>query len=178
MSDIGGLQLLPSQQRKTSVSMSGGNGALAIAGLCFLALGIAYGVASYLISATQKDITSLEAQIGGLYDGRDRAMEQELVTLQKQLAMTEKLLGAHVRWSSMIMSITRSILPNVRLVSFTTNATQRTYSFSAVADSYTTVARQIAALYATEAVREVSVGKVTRGTAGNIEFSVDLTLKL
>ena len=177
MADAGGLQLLPTQKRSFNLGLSGGNGFFVVSLIMLAVVGILYAGVGYFRDRTISRVDDVHAQIQSIYETRDRTQEEKLINLKKQLATTLSILQMHSRWSEGLSNIDRFVLPRVVFISLTADADQKSYTFHATADSYATVAKQIAAFYATDLVTNVKLNKVSVLNEGGIDFSMQLTLK-
>lgn len=174
----GDLQLLPSQKRHFSFGGFSGKSLLFLVSLALIMLaGIGYGVVLYSIGTTMDSIHDVDDQIAEAYRTRDKSQEEKLLNLAKQLGTTRVLLASHIRWSRDFSAVQALIEPRVTFSTLETDTAKRTYSFHAVADSYATVAHQIAAFYRSEAITDVTLTKVGSVGTGGIEFLMQLTLK-
>lgn len=176
MSDLGGLQLLPSQKRNYAIHLQGRNGLLVIALVILLVLGIAYGALSVLAGQVTDEITTTEQSIAAIYRKRNKADEEKLLNFQKQLGTTRTLLKAHTTWSASFVGIQNLIEPRMKFSTLQVDSVKRSYSFHALADSYATVAKQVAVFYGSPLVQDVKVGAISINAEGQVDVSMELTL--
>ncbi len=176
MSDLGGLQLLPSQKRTYSLHMQGNSRLLLVAFILLTVLGVVYGVTLVLSRQAQRKVTDTEQSIEAIYKKRDKAGEEKLLNFQKQLDATRALLQNHVTWSKGFTGIQKLIEPRMKFSSLQADSEKRTYSFHALADSYSTVAKQIAVLYASTLVQDVRVSTISITPNGQVDVTMELTL--
>ncbi|OGN28803.1 MAG: hypothetical protein A3A33_03415 [Candidatus Yanofskybacteria bacterium RIFCSPLOWO2_01_FULL_49_25] len=179
--DIKGLQLLPNHKQPPSgvrlAKVSGGYGLLIVAIVCVLALGGAYW---YFFNTAQEaldNIQAIDAELVSIQKGRDKITETKLLNLQKQLTTIGALLSNHILWSGELKKVNQLIQPRVVFQSVSADVTNRTYQFAANADSYTTVARQVAAFYGSPDITDVVLSSVTSRTNGGVDFTMTLTFR-
>lgn len=140
-----------------------------------LLLGIAYSIVMYLKNEALSAVADVDKEIALIYKSRDKAEEEKLLNLNKQLTTTKSLLQAHTAWSVGFNDIQTKIEPRVRFMSLSVDAAKKSYDFHAVADSYTTVARQVAAFYRTDSISDIKLDKVAITGNGSVEFNMQLT---
>ena len=173
MNGVGELQLLPSQNKKLyGLHFSGHHKLLTIAVVCFLLLGAGYGGMILFEHTTKNAIDALDAQIVPIYEHRDKAVESKLMNFQKQLAMTRSLLAAHIFWLTEIKNVQELIEPQVTFGSLTADAKRRSYQFHATADSYATVAKQVASFYKSPVIDNLTISQISAGPAGRYLHSL------
>ena len=178
MGDIGGLQLLPSQKKRFSLGNFSGSNKLLGVGCALALLGIIFFVVfAILLGSTKKSIAVRDEEIMQIYATRDKKQETQILDFQKQLTTLRSLLGSHIVWSDGLQRVQALIQPRVAFTSFAADATARTYRFRAVADSYATVAKQIAAFYGYPGISNVALPQVGISTNGLIEFTVELAFQ-
>lgn len=176
MPDIGGVQLLPTQKRRFGVAgVSGGNDFLVFACAFIAALIITFIFLSYRTSKTMKSIISVDTELQTIQTVRDKPTENKLLDLQRQLATTNTLLTDHLRWSMALSKLNQIIQPDVVLETLSGDAGSKTLRFSAEADAYDAVAKQVAAFYQDKDFTEVKLNQVQTKTNGGVTFSMDLT---
>ncbi|MEK7583474.1 MAG: hypothetical protein AAB483_03700 [Patescibacteria group bacterium] len=176
MSDAGGLQLLPSQKKSLNLHLPGNSRLLLLAVALLVVLGAAYGIATAMNSRTTDKITAAEQQISAVLKQRNKADEEKLLNVQKQLAATRSLLKSHTQWSASFVGIQNLIEPSMKFLSLQVDAEKRTYSFHALAASYTAVAKQVAALYGSPLVKDVRVSKISVTPDGQVDVTMELVL--
>lgn len=120
MADKGGLQLLPENRKRIDVKIPGENRMTYVGiGLIVLVLLVTGGLWLYSNNLNKKitdadtQITNLETQRNGLKDA-----EQKLVTLSKQIGITNQILQDHTYWSKGLSKIESALQANVQFKSF------------------------------------------------------------
>ncbi len=177
MGDLGGLQLLPSQKRSyAALRVQGKSRLLLIAFMLLLVLGVAYVVMLVVANQVQSNVAATEQNILAIYKKRNKTDEEKLLNFQKQLGTTRTLLQAHTIWSAGFIGIQKLIEPRMKFLSFQADTDKHSYSFHAVADSYTTVAKQIAALYGSALVQDVRVSAISAVANGQVDVTMELIL--
>ena len=177
MSDIGGLQLLPTQPKKFSFSFSGRNTGIMIAVGFLIIMIIAYVVVSAIKNRTISKVDDIDAQILAIHAKRDKQEEERLQNVQKQITTTRKLLQTHAQTLTLLTNVQHLLSPRIQFSSLNANMSQHTYMFSATADSYTTIARQISAFYGSSLITNIKVSKLSAGETGGVDVGMELTLK-
>ena len=176
MADKGGLQLLPETRKRIEITVPGENrnpyiGA-AIVALVFL------GVLGLKFYASNLDTTlaDLDSQLASQESRRDKKAEAALSAVSKQMAVMKALLSSHLFWSDAFSRIDRLYQNQVRLKNFNATATPGSLKLSAVASSYTVVARQIASFLSDDGIVDVNVSNIKTNQDGTVEFSMELIL--
>src|SRR3990167_2641300 len=174
MPNQNGLQLLPETRRKIEVKVPGEN-RLVYAGISVLVLMLAIvgGLYFYKISLKNKK-NELDAEIINLEKERDKKVEANLLTLSKQLSLISTLLDSHIVWSKALSKIENSLQPQVQFLSFSAAVSDNRFEFKALANKYTVVARQIAALVSDDSIKDIALNNVHVLTNGKLEFSIKL----
>ena len=177
MTDAGGLQLLPSQKKHFGFSFLSGKSILFPVALAFvIVIAIGYMIVRSMISSTMTSLGGFDAKIVAVHADRKKDQEETITNLNKQLSTARTLLKAHVQWSKELQLVQKLIQPRVKFTSLEADPRKRTYRFNARADSYATVARQIAAFYASPAISDVSLSGVKNSGVGAVEFTMQITL--
>lgn len=176
MSDLGGLQLLPSQKRTYSLHVQGNSRLLLIAFIFLIALAIAYGSIRIASDRAEDKVTDVEKSIMAIYKKRDKAAEEKLMSFQKQLTTTRELLQAHTTWATGFVGIQKLIEPRMKFSSLEADSDKRSYRFQAMADSYATVAKQIAIFYGSPLIQDVKIGTINGALKGQVDVTMELTL--
>ena len=175
MPDIGGLQLLPETRKKIEVRIPGQNRLVILAAVFLvLILGLYFGLATYqqrLISS----LSGVDTRLADLERSRDKKLERSLLDLRGQLAVINPLLAAHFFWSDAIIKIQSVTQPQVQFLSFNADVPGTKIIVKILAANYTTVARQIAALYTVDSITDVLLNKVQSQPTGRLEVTVQIT---
>ena len=176
MADKGGLQLLPENRKRIDVKIPGENKLIYVSlGLIALALIITGGLWLYSNKLTIKIVTAdegiatLEKQRGELKEA-----EQKLVTLSKQISLTNQILKNHLYWSIGLSKIETSLQGNIQFKSFSTNMSEETFRIQALSDSYTTIAKQLAAFVAEDSIKDISLDNVNALNSGKLDFNTKI----
>jgi hypothetical protein len=174
MPNIGGLQLLPETRKKIEISIPGQNRllilSLVLAGLLVLTY---VGLKMYENSIVSS-LDPIDQELQNIEKSRDKEVETQLIGLGKQFATIKPLLDAHILWSQALTKVQRITLPRVQFQSLTSSASSKKFLFKAIADNYTTVAKQIAAFYGEDSITDLQLNRVATLTDGKVEFSMEL----
>jgi len=84
-------------------------------------------------------------------------------------------LGSKTYWTQALAQMERMMQTSVTLTVLDASATKGTIKFSATADSYAAVARQLASFSAATGINDVTLGTVKSSPAG-VEFQGELTI--
>src|SRR3989344_563109 len=178
MSDIGGLQLLPTQKRKINFdSLTGSNKFLAFSIVIFLVWIILFFIFRSMANGAIASVAQIDSDIATIHKTRNKPQEEQLVNFQNQIGSIKALLKSHTVWVSGLRDVQGMIDPRVTFSTLSADSVKRTYTFNAVADSYATVARQVASFYRSEAISNVVLSKVGVAQTGKVEFTIELTFK-
>ena len=175
MAERGGLQLIPETRKKIDVITPGENKNLLIGGVVF-AIAAALAGALYLYQNSLEDkLVSLDADIAALEQQRNKQAEQNILVFNKQLFMLSTLLNEHAYWTTAFSKIEGLTQVRVRFGNLTATLLGNKIDFSAVADNYTTIARQIAAFISDESIKDVSLSRINTLTNGQLDFTMQIT---
>lgn len=121
-------------------------------------------------------LVQVESQLAQLEEGRDAETEARILALNQQLRTTGTILNNHVRWSEVFQGIANLILPRVQFTALSADFSRKEYRFEASADSFSTVAQQIAAFSNEESIAEVALEDTESKLDGRVNFSMILHL--
>lgn len=174
MADKGGLQLLPENRRKIEVKVPGQNRPVVV-GVVLLVLVLALygGMAAYSNSLDSK-IADADNQLAGITKGRDKTNEQNLLTLSKQMAIAGQIIQNHLFWSTAFNKLEAGLAGSVQFKSFSATASDNIVHIRALADTYSTIAQQLAAFAGTDGVTDVNLDGVASLTSGKLDFTSKL----
>lgn len=174
MADKGGLQLLPETRKKIDVKVPGENKLISIgAGLVVLVLALYAGLWWYSSSLSDQ-IAQADSQLMALEQQRDKKTEENLLTLSKQLAITNQVLGKHTYWSTGLSKIESAVQNSVQFRSFSGILGEEGFNVRALSDNYATLAKQLAAFVADDGVKDVTLGGVSVLTSGKLDFNAKI----
>ena len=174
MPNQNGLQLLPEARRKIDINVPGENRFIYTGITVLILMFVMIGGLYFYKSGLEDTKTGLDAQIVNLEKERDKKVEANLLTLNKQLSLITTLLDSHVLWSKALGKVENLLQPQVQLLSFSAAVTDNRFEFKARALSYTAVAKQIAAFVSDDSVKDINLNNVHVLTDGKLEFSVRL----
>ncbi len=175
MADSGGLQLLPQTRKKIELHIPGQNKMLVLSlVVIFFVLAVYAGSYAYRQSLFAQAQT-IDDQLASLEKQRDKEKEKRFIDFQKQLNVVGPLLAAHVNWSEALGKIQRLMEPKVQVNSLHAEVLKQVVSIEGFADSYSTVAKQVAALYNEPAITDIVLNKISSISTGKIKF--DMVLK-
>lgn len=175
MADQGGIQLLPEIRRKIEIRTPGENKWI-YAGITALVLvfSIAAGLAFYR-GGLENQLVGLDADLANLEKQRDKKVEANLLTLNKQLTMTTTLLNNHLFWSKALTKIEALTQPQVQFSTFNAMAEEGKFEIKAFTLNYTVLAKQIAAYVSDDSIKDIDLSNVHVLTNGRLEFSIKIT---
>jgi hypothetical protein len=170
------IQLLPNTRKKISYSATG-RSKLLVLSFVFIGLlaGVYFGLVYYKNSAT-KNLNNIDQELVANEEARSKTDEDMLLRLKNSLAIIGPLLKNHVLWSDALAHMQSLINPQVQFDSLMVDSAKEEYTFKAFASSYSTVAKQISAFYADDAIKDLSVGKITGQPDGKVDFTIQLSL--
>src|SRR3989338_3654157 len=172
MPDKGGLQLLPETRKKIDIKIPGENRMLYIgSGALVLILALYSALGAYQ-SSLEGDIAAADGQLMTLEQQRNKKTEHQLTTLAKQVDLTSTIVKDHVYWSTALSRIEAAVQPSVQFKSFSAGLGDDTFRIRALADNYVTIAKQMAAFSADEAIKDITLDGVSSLTSGKLDFSV------
>ena len=174
MSDQNGLQLLPETRKKIEIRVPGEN-RLVYTGITVLILVfVLVGGLYFYKKSLENQKTELDAEIVRLDKDRNKDIETNLLTLNKQLSLLSTLLDSHILWSKALNKIENLLQPQVQFLSFSAAVIDNRFEFKALAANYTVVARQIASFVSDDSIKDIALTDVHVLTSGKLEFSIKL----
>jgi hypothetical protein len=173
----GGVQLLPeSERRPTLRSYTSGNKYFYIA----VVVAVIVLVISAILGGYKRSLNDqIDVAIAGLATeekARNTTQEKELIAAAKQSKIMKELLEGKLYWTIALTRIEQMMQSSVQLVSIQANLGKGTIVFSAVTDSFSAVAKQLAAFSATTGISDFTIGKIEQMATGEIKFSGDLII--
>lgn len=175
MADKGGLQLLPETRKKIDIKIPGANRYITIGVALLVIVLLASGGLWWYGSRLSAQVADADLKLQDLEKQRDKKAEQNLLTLSKQVAITNQILEKHSYWSTGFTKIESALQSNVQFKSFASTLGEGSLTIHALADNYTTIARQLAALVADDAIKDVSLNGVTTLTTGKLDFTTKVS---
>lgn len=174
MPDQNGLQLLPETRRKVDLNIPGENRFVYMGTAVLILMLVSIGGLYFYKNSLENKKMGLDAEIVNLENQRDKKAEQNLLTLSKQLSLISTLLDSHVVWSKALSKVENLLQPQVQFLSFAAAVSDNRFEFKALANNYTVVARQIAALVSDDSIKDIALNDVHVLTTGKLEFSIKL----
>lgn len=173
----GGVQLLPETQRRTSLSSytSGNRYFYAAVGLGAVIIVISAVLAGYKANLRDQ-IDTIDGKMSVSESGRNKKQEQDLIDASKQSSIMKNLLAKKLYWSQALVSMQQMMQSSVTLTELQATAAKGTIAFRATADSYASVAKQLAAFVAATGVDDISLQTVKATTGGTVEFDGNLII--
>lgn len=173
----GGVQLLPeSERRPTLRSYTSGNTYFYLA----IGIGVFVLVAFAVLGGYKRNLSDqidvVTTKIVAGEKSRNIAQEKELIVAAKQSKMINELLDSKIFWTMALTRIEQMIQSSVKFSALDANLAKGIISFVAFADSYPSVARQLAAFSATTGIKDFTIGKIETLASGEIKFSGDLII--
>lgn len=163
------------ERRPTLASYTSGN--------TYFWTGIAIGVFVLVVFAILNQyganltgqIAKLDGQLDQTEAQRNKTQEQTLLDAQQQSRTMKTVLSSKAYWTQALTAMEQMMQSSVTLTTLDASATKGTIGFSATADTYTSVAKQLAAFAAGTGINDVSVSSV-KSSQGRIEFQGVLTI--
>ncbi len=161
--------------RPSITSYASGNGLFYFA----ITLGIGVVVATAILSSYKTNllgqIGKLDGQLQATEDSRNKEHEQVLLAAAKQSALMRTLLTGKLYWSQALGFMEQMTQSAVTFSQISADVQKGSITIVGTADSYATVARQIAAFVNGTGIRDVSV-KSVKASPGGVEFIAELTI--
>ncbi len=174
MADKGGLQLLPETRKRIDVNVPGENRTVYI-GVALIVLVLAvYGGLWWYSQNLNTKIAEADNQLLALEKGRDKKAEQSLITLSKQIGITNQLIKSHTYWSAGFSRIESALQTNVQFRSFSAVLGEEAIHMRALSNNYVTLAKQLAAFVSDNSVRDITLDGVSTLTNGKLDFSAKI----
>jgi hypothetical protein len=174
MADKGGLQLLPESRRRIDVKVPGQNRPVTWSVILLVLVGSIYGGLIWYSGSLDSQIAEADNQLAAIDKGRDKTSENNLLTLSKQMAITGQIINNHTFWSIAFSKLEAGLAGSVQFKSFSAVAADNTVYIRAITDTYSTIARQLAAFIGTDGVTDVNLDGVSTLTSGKLDFNVKL----
>ncbi len=176
MADIGGLQLLPETRKRIEISIPGQNKFLVLGFIFIAILAVLYFGLFFYTRSLVSSINSIDRNLAALDKARDKAGENRLSELSRQLSVANSIMGNHIAWSGALNRIQDLILPQIQFQFLNADIINKRFTFKAFGANYTTVAKQVAAFYSDNLITDVSLNKVTSLPTGRVEFTMQLLI--
>jgi hypothetical protein len=143
-----------------------------IIGLVFLAWGGFFFYHKSLLN--KKD--DLERRAESLNNAENREATQKVLNLESGLKEIKGLLGAHIFPSEAFKLLEDNILTGVRLLDFKLDARTSDIAASGLAQTYSTLAKQLLILENLDIVKEVKISGVSLNQLGGVGFQLNIIL--
>lgn len=174
MTDRGGLQLLPENRKRIDIKIPGENKFIYI-GVVLIVLMLTITGGLWLYSnKLANQITANDEQLATMEKQRDKKAEQNLITLSKQVDITNQILKNHIYWSAGLSKIESALQNNIQFKSFSGILSEESFHVRALSDNYTTIAKQLAAFVADDSTKDVTLDGVSALTSGKLDFNAKI----
>lgn len=178
MADVGSFELLPAEKKKFDIVSFVKKNPFMVAGVFLLVLvGVVYMVLMIMVGNLSDEIVSIDGKLAAIHNARKKDDEQKLLNFDKQIQTLQSIVDKHVVWTTAFKTLQSLVLPEVTFKTLDADASRRILTIQASADSYTTVAKQIASFYNSPSVVNVAVSKIGVVGTGGIEFNAEITFK-
>lgn len=175
MADKGGLQLLPENRKRIDIKIPGENRMIFIGiGLIVVILAV-YGVLWFYGQNLSSKISQQDKTLQSQQDKRDNKTEQSLLTISRQLALTNQIIKDHIYWSLGFSRIETAIQDGIQFKSLSAKLGEKNLNIRALATNYTTIAKQISAFNSDASIKDVTLDNASTLTTGKIDFSSKVT---
>ncbi|MFH1769458.1 MAG: hypothetical protein ABH833_02200 [Parcubacteria group bacterium] len=132
-----------------------------------------FGLTMYKASLDDS-IAKIDLELQNIEAQRDKEKENRIFIFSEQLDLAGNLLQEHVVWSDAFKTIQDFLQPTVRATSLTADFEEGKMVLNLEADSYTTVAKQIASFYANDAIEDVGVDALKSESTGEVSFNMEI----
>ncbi len=172
----GGVQLLPETQRRPTLASYTRQNTFFWTGVGIGAFVlVAWAIMSQYATNLKDQIATLDGQLDQTEAARNKDNEQTLLNAQQQSRTMKSLLGSKAYWTQAFAQMERMMQVSVTLTQLTANAAKGTIDFGATADSYATVAHQLASFAAGDNIKDVSITSIKAMPTGGVQFQGTLT---
>ncbi len=175
MADKGGLQLLPETRKRIDIKIPGENRLISIGISLLVIVAVLYGGLWWYSESLTTQIGDADTQILALEKQRNKEAEQNLITLSKQIGITNQILNKHTYWSAGLSRIESALQSNVQFKSFSAILNEENFNVRALSDNYATLAKQLAAFVADDSIKDITLNGVNTLTSGKLDFNVKIT---
>lgn len=146
--------------------------------------GITIGITVLIVSAIfggyaanlKDSVAALDGKLDASEKARNRDQEQKLAAASKQSKVLRQLFANKSYWSQALASMERMTQSSVAFTQLSASLTKGVITFSGTADSYATVARQLAAFVDGTGIKDATLKSVRARTAGGVEFDGELQI--
>ncbi|HVZ11075.1 MAG TPA: hypothetical protein VG941_01495 [Candidatus Paceibacterota bacterium] len=177
MADKGGIQLLP-ETRKSIVVTTPGENKIIYFGIAVLAIVLAvYGGVWWYGNRLDQKLDAANAALVNLENERNLQTEGALLTLSQQMNTATQIVKNHTYWSQGLSKIEAALQNKVQFVNFSGQTEDNTFRFEAITDSYSTLARQLAAFVVDDSVEDITLDNVSIQTTGKLDVTAHVKFK-
>lgn len=173
MDNKDGLQLLPGTKKRLGIKVPGENRFLYVGSAFLGAVIVASLWLNFSTKSLQSNLKLLDDQIVSLDQKRNKQSEANIRTIQRQLALTSKLIEGHMYFSQALLKISSLIQDKIRTESLSVDPDGQV-SFSGISVNYTIVARQMAVFLADDSVIDMTLGRIESQLDGTVKFSMQV----
>ncbi len=179
MADRSEFQLLPNQQKSLLTIRSHQRSLSFILAIAFgVLVGAAYLGLRIYRSSIVRQIAIIDEELQKVESNRNREIESTLLGFNDKLTTLAKIMAQQSFWSQGLRKFSTMIDPKIRFDSLSVDSDKRTYTFKATADSYETIAKQLAVFYASPDILDVLFTGATKDQkTGKVQFDLVVTFK-
>ena len=170
-------QLLPGTKKRLGIKVPGENRFLYIGSAILGAVLVTSFALTRYDNDLRAQITDLNDQISAVDQKRDKKGEENLKIAKQQIEVTENLIKDHLYWTKGLSKVASLVQSDIQLVSFVDQGTDDV-NIKALAGSYTALAKQIASFVYDDAIKDVSVSRISQSVTGSLEFDLKLTVDI
>ncbi|PJE50533.1 MAG: hypothetical protein COV29_03960 [Candidatus Yanofskybacteria bacterium CG10_big_fil_rev_8_21_14_0_10_36_16] len=168
----GNIQLLPATRKEVKIKRRRSFKDFIIpAGAIGIVLAI-YGGLFYYKNTLMNQLTNIDQEILVVERSRDKELEKEILSLEKQLSIVGPMLNNHIFWSKGLEKIESLIKPQIEIETLSIDTVKSEVSVSINALNYLIIAKQIAALFSDDVITAVSLGEMRLDQNGRITSSM------
>lgn len=164
------------QPRPSFRSYTSGNGYFYAAVVLGVFVVVAYATLAGYRANLNDQINTLDGQLQATEDSRNKTQEEALVAAAKQSSLMRQLLGSKIYWSQALGAMEQMTQSSITLQSMDASSNKGTIGIRGTADTYVSVARQLAAFAAGTGVRDITLTSVKTTPQGNIEFNGEIQI--
>lgn len=172
MQQGGTISLLPESRRRLEISVPGENRPLYYGGAVLLLVLLIFAGLKLYTASLASQLSETDAEINTIEGQRDKKFEKEALLLNKQFSLVGNFLQNHLIWSNALINIQNLTPPQIQLKTVLGDVNESKMEIIGRASSFTTIAKQIAALLSNEAVTDVALDKISNFSDGFLEYSM------
>lgn len=172
-----GLQLLPGTKKRLGIKTPGENKFLYVGSAILGAALVTVFAMGHYETSLKNQVKQLNDQLVALEQKRNKKDEAELRLVKDRMMVTGDLIKNHPYWTQAFSWFENLLQSEVQVKGMSLDKSGK-ITFSAVATSYTVIARQLAVLLTDDKIKDLKFGGIKSSTDGGLEFGMELNVDL